>query len=472
MSPLAETAEARPGSTGRVVRAAVPCPDVDPSAFLRAVDPPRGYWARDGAWSARGGTAAIVEVRRETDGSRFGEVRARAGSVFSAVETVRGAGDGRPELAPRLYGGFSFHDDHTAGGGWEGFPAASFRLPSLELRGTADGEAWLLGAWPAREGEDGAGEAALERLRSERDRLLERAGPTGAGTAGAPDRSSGASPDLPAREVVGYPAWEAAVEEALDAVEAGGLRKVVLARAVEVDAPPSADPASVAARLEADNPGAYPFLLEPAEGSVLVGAAPELLAVKEDERFTATAVAGTIRRGTDPEEDRRLAHRLLSSAKDQAEHAIGVEDMRERLVRVTGAARVDAEPHLLRLRGMHHLQTDLTARIPEEEHVLGLVEALHPTAAVNGHPREEALRFLREHEGFRRGWYAGPVGWFDAAGDGEFVPALRCALLHGGVARLFAGAGIVEGSSPRGEWDETALKFEPVLRALAGGPAG
>ncbi|HKK08562.1 MAG TPA: chorismate-binding protein, partial [Gemmatimonadota bacterium] len=188
-------------------------------------------------------------------------------------------------------------------------------------------------------------------------------------------------------------------------------------------------------------------------------------------RFHAMAVAGTTRRSRDPEEDERLGRALLESAKDRAEHAIGVRDMRERLAALGAEPTVDESPHLLRLRGIQHLGTDLSIRAAGGRTVLDLLEAMHPTAAVSGYPREPAAAFLRERERFERGWYAGPVGWFDASGDGAFAPALRCAVVRGDRARLFAGAGIVEGSDPVREWEETAMKLRPALEVLGAASA-
>jgi isochorismate synthase EntC len=160
---------------------------------------------------------------------------------------------------------------------------------------------------------------------------------------------------------------------------------------------------------------------------------------------------------------------LLESAKDRAEHALTAEEMVEVLGPFLEEMEVEAEPRVLSLSRIHHLETTIRGRAHEGEDILSLVEALHPTPAVCGRPRGEALSLIRGAEAFERGWYAGPVGWFDAEGDGDFVPALRSAVGSGREWRLFAGAGIVAGSDPDGEWEETALKFEPALRALRAG---
>ena len=149
------------------------------------------------------------------------------------------------------------------------------------------------------------------------------------------------------------------------------------------------------------------------------------------------------------------------------EHRIALEDMVARLGPLADDIEAQPEPHVLTLARLQHLETEIRARLPEGTSALTVLEALHPTPAVCGLPRDAALEFLDEAGPFERGWYAGPVGWFDLDGNGVFVPALRCAVVQDLRWRLFAGAGIVEGSDPGLEWDETNIKFEPMLRALA-----
>jgi isochorismate synthase len=221
--------------------------------------------------------------------------------------------------------------------------------------------------------------------------------------------------------------------------------------------------------LWARNPGSHVFLFEPGPGRSLVGAAPETVATVAGGAFRATAVAGSMARGNTPEEDEVLARALLDSEKDRREHRFCVEDMVARLDPVAGRVQADLEPHLLTLSAIQHLETLITGELLDGETALSALEALHPTPAVCGFPRDPALELLQRSEATRRGWYAGPVGWFDMGGDGVFVPALRSAVRRGGEWHLFSGAGIVAGSDPEREWAETDIKLKPVLEALAGG---
>jgi menaquinone-specific isochorismate synthase len=149
-----------------------------------------------------------------------------------------------------------------------------------------------------------------------------------------------------------------------------------------------------------------------------------------------------------------------------------VEDMVERLGPLSETVQADEDPHVLTLSAIQHLESVITAQLRPGESALSVLEALHPTPAVCGFPRDRALELLRREEPFQRGWYSGPVGWFDSDGNGVFVPALRFAVGRGREWRLFAGAGIVAGSDPELEWDETRIKFQPVLKALSSAGAG
>ncbi len=504
---VATTRRAPAGASPRVASAAVPLEGLGPGALLgRFPGAPRGFWAREGRWVAHAGGVAELVVPGSTapPASPFEAVWAQARALLAgappgqACEPEGGAEASRA----RFFGGFSFAEEHPGEGAWEGFPAARFVLPELELRG-GEGEGILTlrrlvppGQDPARHEQELG--ARLEALRCE---LARAEGPLGAGAeelgvapdpaarhfgGGAGDRprppgatggargfggASGGWVGLPVVPRVSLgpadPApWEAAVERILEAVGKGTVAKVVLARAQTVLTAEAMDPAQVALRLWRQNPGSHVFLFEPGPAGALVGAAPETVATVRGGRFRATAVAGSRGVGTTPEERRALGEALLSSAKDLREHRLCVEDMMARLTPLARELSADAQPHLLSLAAIQHLESVVEAELLPGGTVLAALEALHPTPAVCGYPRERALALLEEEEPFLRGWYAGPVGWFDGEGNGVFAPALRSALARGREWLLFAGAGIVEGSHPAREWEETGIKLRPVLRAL------
>jgi menaquinone-specific isochorismate synthase len=252
----------------------------------------------------------------------------------------------------------------------------------------------------------------------------------------------------------------------LDSVDEGEVTTTVLARTVDAPVEQDPDPTVVLQNLRHNNPGTNLFLVQPGPGQAFLGAAPELVGKSTGTVFQTNAVAGSAPRGHDEEHDDELARQLAQSPKNRAEHKVVVDSMRRRLAKFTHHVEVARETQILRLSRIQHLERDLYARLRGGQHVLDVVEALHPTPAVCGHPREAARDLLRAHEPFDRGWYAAPVGWINAAGEGTLAPALRCAVLQDTTWRLFAGAGIVNRSDPDDEWAETRTKFEPALAAL------
>jgi menaquinone-specific isochorismate synthase len=257
--------------------------------------------------------------------------------------------------------------------------------------------------------------------------------------------------------------WCAAVTAAVARIDAGKLDKVVLARDLLVSAEPALDPRRLLRRLAARFPDCWTFAVDG-----LLGATPELLLRRTGAQLSSRVLAGTAARGAGAE-DEHLATALLDSAKDRAEHAWAVDSLVSALAPYCSRLTAPDEPELLTLANVRHLATDVTGTQRGSAGLLELVGAVHPTAAVCGTPTADAAALIGELEGMDRGRYAGPVGWLDARGDGEFGLALRCAeLTPDGGARLFAGCGIVAGSEPAAELAETQAKFAAFQNALEG----
>lgn len=422
---------------------------VDPPetrALCRALDRPRLVWATDAGTAVAGGSAATITA----DGpDRFTVIKKRAEALFAGL-----AGSETPHHArPRLYGGFSFTDTHTDPGDgvtWEGFPGALFVLPSVQFTKTPAGN-WLT---TAATGPDAEARAA-ERLERWRDRIAEVPSPAPSTPPGIVDRSY--APPLGD--------WQREIDEATGRIGRGDLRKVVLAQALSARLSEPVEPAAVLERLGDAYPDCFRFLFEPDGGGSFFGATPEQLVAVDGHEVTTEALAGSIGRGETAAEDEWLAEQLRGSEKNNHEHEIVVETIREQLDGL--AAEITTGPRTVRrLANVQHLQTPIQARLAGDRHVLDLVEALHPTPAVGGLPPEKALETIRETEVFDRGWYASPVGWIDADGNGSFAVAIRSALARDREATLFAGAGIVADSDPDEEWDELQLKYRPILDEL------
>jgi menaquinone-specific isochorismate synthase len=262
--------------------------------------------------------------------------------------------------------------------------------------------------------------------------------------------------------------WSAAVATAVGRIGAGELAKVVLARDLLVSSDAPLDPRRMLRRLADRFPDCWTFAVDG-----LLGATPELLLRRRGRALSARVLAGTAPRGAGAA-DERMAAALLESAKDRAEHALAVDSVVRALQPYCATLDAPEEPELLTLANVRHLASDVTGtqrrRGPRgRAGLLELVGAVHPTAAVCGTPTADAAAVIAELEGMDRGRYAGPVGWLDASGDGEFGLALRCAELTGdNGARLFAGCGIVAGSDPVAELAETQAKFAAFQAALEG----
>jgi menaquinone-specific isochorismate synthase len=247
--------------------------------------------------------------------------------------------------------------------------------------------------------------------------------------------------------------WDAAVVEALDAIERGALEKVVLARAVRVLADTCFVVPSVLAHLRRAQPGCFVYA-----DRGFVGATPELLMRRRGNAVACRPMAGTIAHGANRDD--------LVSAKNAHEHDVVASEVAGALRRVCDDVRVSG-PEPSAFADVTHLVTHVSGRLRDgRTTALDLARALHPTPAVAGVPRDVALDLIARVEPTPRGRYAGPVGWLHASGDGEFAVALRCAAIRGREAVLHAGAGIVAGSQPASEWDETGAKLDPMLRAL------
>ncbi|MFC4358870.1 isochorismate synthase MenF [Halobium salinum] len=436
-------------------------------AALAALDGPRTAWTAPDEPSVVAGGAAATLTGDGPD--RFTEVRAAAEELFAADDADVGADAARP----RLFGGFAFHGDHRAEGTWTGFPAAGFVLPQVQLTfagasaaRNGDTSAWLTVNAVGSEATPEAVEARLERER-ERFESLPEPSPVAA------------PPGVVSRErTTGLEEWREGVRAAIRRIRAGELRKVVLAQALRCDLAADLSVPDTLSRLGERYPDCHRFLVEPTgptaagatncdspERPAFFGATPEILVSRRGRTVHTGALAGTTGRGDTPAEDEWLAEELRTSEKDIHEHEIVADAIRDQLAPLASSVST-GDRTVRRLATVQHLWTPISAELADDEHVLSLVEALHPTPAVGGLPPEKALATIRDTEPFDRGWYASPVGWFDAAGNGSFAVALRSALATRRTATLFAGVGVVADSDPDREWDEVQLKYRPILDEL------
>jgi salicylate biosynthesis isochorismate synthase/menaquinone-specific isochorismate synthase len=409
--------------------------------------------AREGFALAGLGAAAEVSAR---GAHRFAEAAARCRGLGRAAESGETADDpsAPPASGPVFVGGFAFADGGGSAPEWSSLPPARLVLPEVALA-RQRGEARLTVS--AALDADAEPAAALERLEARLDALSAVPMPLLDPDPVDAPRVAGATPPEH---------YEAAVARAVELIEAGEVEKVVLAREVRVHHRRRIDPAPVLGALREAFPECYCFLVGTPELAFL-GASPELLVRREGARAQTVALAGTTRRSADPAVDRHLGERLAASAKDREEQAIVARRIERALDPVSLWVAAGEEPTLVRVQNVQHLGTPIRAQLAEPLSALELAGRLHPTPATGGEPWDRARPLIPALEGLDRGWYAGPVGWTDLAEDGELCVALRCALLRGAVAHLYAGDGIVRGSAPAEELAETEIKLDALLPLLS-----
>jgi salicylate biosynthesis isochorismate synthase/menaquinone-specific isochorismate synthase len=430
---------------------------VDPSAVVAASRRPGEPWfvleqpdRAASALAALGCAAALEAAGTDRFATVAREWRALAGAgAYDPLDGPAGSG-------PVALGGFAFAPDGGTAPPWRGFAPASLHVPEVALCRRGDDVRLTLTAVAAP---DDAPEQLLAALEARVAELDDAALPLfDPDPAGEPRVVSAMPPEH----------YEGAVARGVERIRAGELEKVVLAREVQVHLHPGGvhDPGAVLGVLRDAFPQCYVFAVGRG-GATFLAASPELLVRREGLRAGTLALAGSTRRSADPAVDDHLGEQLLQSAKDRSEQAIVtrriVRALRPHSVWVTAAE----EPVIARMANIQHLATPIRAQLARPVGAIELAGLLHPTPAVGGEPLERAAPLIPMLEGMDRGWYAGPVGWTDANEDGEFCVALRCALLDAGLARCYAGVGVVADSDPAAELAETEIKLQALLPVLA-----
>jgi isochorismate synthase len=461
LSARIDLALQRARRSGQPTLATVTCAladDVDPSAVVcasRRIEEPWFVFEqpdRGGAALAGLGEAISIE---DSGPDRFVTVadRWRSLSAKAVADSPGEQGGG----GPIAVGGFAFTPDGGGSPAWRGFEPASLVVPEVTLtRDRHDGEHRVRLTLAALVQPDDTAEEVLSALDRRLEELSDAPLPLlDPAPTGRFQVSSGMPPEH----------FEAAVARATETIRAGDLQKIVLAREVQVHAPSDYDPASVFGVLRDAFPSCFVFCIGRGDAT-LVAASPELLVRREGQRVSTIALAGSTRRSADPAVDAHLGEQLMRDESYREEHAIVARRIERTLNRYAIWVATPPEPTLVRMANIQHLATPIRAQLAAPVEAIELAGLMHPTPAVGGEPLAEALGLIPALEGLDRGWYTGPVGWTDAAGDGEFCVALRCALLRGNVARCYAGNGIVRGSEPAAELAETEVKLQALLPLL------
>jgi menaquinone-specific isochorismate synthase len=261
--------------------------------------------------------------------------------------------------------------------------------------------------------------------------------------------------------------WKESVDEVVKDLKEGLMKKVVLARELRLFFDDNVEAENVLSHLLAEQRESFIFAFE-SNHDCFIGASPERLVKKQGEAVFSTCLAGSIPRGKTSDEDQVLGETLLNDQKNLIEHQFVVEMIKEALEESCEEITLPSKPQLMKLKDIQHLYTPVIGKSKKDTSLLHFVERLHPTPALGGLPKAEAVEKIRQVEMLDRGYYAGPLGWVDYKSNGEFAVSIRSGLIQGKEASLFAGCGIVANSDSESEYLETSLKFRPMLTALGG----
>lgn len=394
------------------------------------------------------GTAKIVNANGLP--TRIADVRddwreRAAAAVKTGQASVEGTG-------PILFGAFAFDAMSTAARQWRPFRNGLFYVPQLLLT-SSGGRSFLTVNFSCKP------DTPLDKLMillKEGETLLRKSDPI-------PEANHQIVDEIEQNPEK----WTKRVREAIGQIKTSALNKVVLARTMKLIFENRIQPEPVIEQLRLQNKGNYLFSFESGD-AFFVGATPERLVRKKGTDLFSACLAGSAARGQTAQEDERLAKALLGDQKNRQEHQYVVASIKEALEKLCFRLEVPDEPVILKNAHIQHLYTPVHGRCFPGASVFDFVDRLHPTPALGGTPKEDAVQWIRAHESLDRGLYGAPIGWCDTYGNGDFAVGIRSALVQGREAALFAGCGIVGESIPEKEYEETAVKFRPMRRALGG----
>lgn len=358
-------------------------------------------------------------------------------------------------VEPILFGGFSFDPLNKEKSEWLRFPQAYFAVPSFQLI-IKDDRAYVSIHLITKK-EETFNE--FEALRKERDKIIH--------AAQVSELAVYEKPLVIERHELKKDQYLESIKKVTAVIKAKQAEKVVIARTLKLQFDKPLSASSALYQVSKEQPESFLFGLE-SEEQFFFGATPERLVKVENRQALSTCLAGSTPRGKTVERDTELGNELLKDRKNRSEHQYVVNMISKVFTEHCQTTFVPKTPKLMKIRDIQHLYTPVEGDLKVDSTLFDLVRDLHPTPALGGEPKQSALSLIRQHETMNRGFYAAPVGWIDAKGNGEFAVAIRSALLNEKEAYLYAGGGIVEDSTPESEYAETWVKFRPMLRALGG----
>ncbi|PEJ57581.1 isochorismate synthase [Bacillus sp. AFS002410] len=377
----------------------------------------------------------------EKEWKRFGE------QVHIEQEHCFGTG-------PIALGGFSFFDDYKDDQDWKNFGTSHFYIPKLMVTVTKEGT-FITSNYEINE------QTSVEDLLlqyKEYDDFLENFGMK---------QPSFTQSECINKDEYEPNEWIQSVKEAIQQMKNEKLEKVVLNRTLDATFSAEVNSTKVIYELEATRNVNY-IISYQIKDTVFISATPERLISKKNNTVSSMCLAGSAAKGKTKEENIEASNWLLNSKKNNGEHAFVVNYIRETLKKYCNELLIPSTPRIMATKSLLHLFTPVEGKLYNNVTLFELIQALHPTPALGGFPKEEACKLIRELEPVDRGWYGAPIGWIDLNGNGDFAVGIRSALIKGEKAKLYAGCGVVQDSKPEEEFFETGVKFLPMLNALGG----
>lgn len=454
MSALMEEGKAKAGLLGKqvLVSSVTEIDQTDLPAFFSYQEHMyrgnRFYWSEPGRVLTYVGLGAVLTIEADDKHNRFKYVDSNWKAI--ADEAIVDAKPS-PYTGPILFGGFSFDPHIAQSDKWSDFAHTSFAVPKYMVT-AHNGRYYLTSNALVAPDQEIDERVELKKLLDELQQFVQ-----GADTDDA--RASMIHEEIAPSD------WMSAVEQAASSIRQGSLEKVVLARSLMLQSEEAFRSETVLRSLLKEQLNTYVFAIDK-PSSCFIGATPERLIKRQGQQLLTLSLAGSIARGQTAEEDEELASFLRHDLKNLHEHRLAVDMIKAAMQQLCLHVEAPEAPIIRKLKDIQHLATPIVGEVKAGVSLLQAVEALHPTPALGGMPREHALEAIRRLEHMDRGWYAAPIGWMNIEHDGEFAAAIRSALLQEERAYLFAGCGIVGDSEPLSEYKETSLKFRPMLKAL------
>ena len=429
--------------------------DIDPISFFQSGRKQflgeRFFWKDPSDEIVLVGMGIAKQIQSDQDSDRFFHVE-KEWQDFLTKAMIHNPFE-ENGIGPLIFGGFSFDPLKQKTELWSKFSQSQFHVPKFMLS-IIKGQTFITTNILCTKHDD---PALFQAAAKEMQMLFSIVGKD-------MDQQSARLIDT---TVISPKRWRDTVDKVVQDLKNGPLKKVVLARELRLVFDQNVASEKVLSTLSKEQHDSFIFAFE-SRGDCFIGASPERLVKKQGDNVFSTCLAGSIPRGKTVEDDLILGEQLLADKKNRMEHQFVVEMIKEALGESCENVILPDKPQLMKLRNIQHLYTPVIGKCKKDASLLLLVERLHPTPALGGLPKKEAVEKIRQVEELDRGFYAAPLGWIDYQGNGEFAVSIRSGLIQGKEASLFAGCGIVADSDPESEFLETALKFRPMLTALGG----